>query len=252
MFIFSFVLHAAVFLLIFKAQHLPAPPPEEPVTYVDMVALPVASPQSGTPAPGGASAAEPAAAPAEQMVAPPPPRPAQHEAMTVPTPKAKPAKTKPAPTKTAKTAKPAPEQSAGDAKAFNERMAKLEEEADEVRQARVLAGIKGKVGKGGRVGMPGGKGTQAGSDYTSYVLSRLKDAFAKEMMKQTASPLVVGTITVGADGDVSDFSIDRYSGDKLFDDSVRRAVKRATPFPPPPAGQFKRKVQFRPQGIAVR
>jgi hypothetical protein len=63
MFGLSFVLHLVIFLVIVQTQLLPELHQEEPpATYVDMVTLPVASPQSGTPAPAPRQAPpEPAA-----------------------------------------------------------------------------------------------------------------------------------------------------------------------------------------------
>lgn len=247
MFALSLVLHLAVFLIIAKSQQPREFRLEEmPVTYVDMVNLPVASPQQGTPAP----AAEP---PAPE---PPAPAAAPPAAMTLPQPKppAKPqAKSaEPAPQKSVKAPAPAPDREPADeAREHAERLEKLERLAAERRQAEVLERLRKK--SGGPVGMPGAHGTEAGSDYSSYVQSRLKDAFSRVMTSQSKSPQLIATITVGADGRI-DYRVEQPSGDPLFDDSVARAVTIAgrSLKAPPGGGQFKRVFRFRPEGVGVR
>jgi colicin import membrane protein len=242
MFALSFVCHLAVFLIIAKSQQLREFRPEEtPVTYVDMVTLPVASPQQGTPAP----AAEPAAP------APPAPQAAPPAAMNLPQAKSptKPqAKNGAEPQKNVKAPTPAQPAPADEGRAFNERMERL---AEERRQAAVLDRLRQK--NSGPVGMPGGHGNEAGSDYSSYLQSRLKDAFSQVMTSQSKSPQLIATITVGADGRI-DYRVEQPSGDPLFDDSVARAVTIAgrTLKAPPGGGQFKRVFRFRPEGVGVR
>lgn len=243
MFVLSFCIHLVVFLIVARFQTLGQFHPEEaPVTYVDLMALPVASPQSGTPAPAAGSAPSP----------PPPPAAAKPE-MALPAPKAKTktAQPKPAPEKPsqAKTEKPKAEES----REFDERMAKLERQAEEKQLAGALERLKNR-GSGGRVGMPGAKGTEAGSDYASYVQSRLKDAFREVMAAQSKSPQVIATITIGPDGRIAEYRVEKASGDPIFDDAVARAVTLAgrSLKPPPGGGQFKRVFRFRPEGVGVR
>lgn len=247
MFALSFGLHLVIFLIIIKGQLLPAAHQQEiPVTYVDVVTLPVASPQSGTPAP----MAEPQGTPAPPAAAAPPapaPAPPKHE-MALPSPKAKAKAAAP----TAKSEKAAPKAPARDDTEFNERMAKLERLAEEKRQADVFSRLKSKAGAG-RTGMPGGTGTQAGSDYSSYVQSRFKDALGRVMAKETRSPLVVASITIGSDGKISEFRVIKSSGDQVFDNAVNRAVTLAgRTLKPPPAGQFKYEFHFRPEEVGLR
>ncbi|WP_136524703.1 TonB C-terminal domain-containing protein [Geomonas ferrireducens] len=237
MFALSFICHLVVFLVIAYWHILPQFHEDEtPVTYVDMVTLPVASPQSGTPAPSQQESKAPAAP------APAPPAPAA-PAMALPT---KPAAKAP----TAK-AKAEQQKEAAEAKAFNERMAKMERQADDRRQAAALDALKKKGSA--RTGMPGGKGTQAGSDYSSYLQSRLKDALKETMAMQAKAPQVMATITVSPDGYI-DYHVEKPSGDPLFDDAVRRAVTLAgkTLVPPPNGAYFKRVFRFRPEGVGIK
>jgi colicin import membrane protein len=245
MFAISFLLHLAVFLLIIWSQLLPAFRPDEtPVTYVDMVTLPVAAPQSGTPAPSAQAAPEP---PAPSAAPPAPP-----EAMKLPQkkPEAK-SKTQQQAAKPEQQAAKPEKQGADEGREFSERMARLERQAEERRQAEVLERLRG---KGGRVGMPGAKGTEAGSDYSSYLQSRLRDAFSQVMVSQSKAPQAIASVTVGPDGRIAEFRVEQHSGDPLFDDAVARAVTIAgrSLLPPPGGGQFKRVFRFRPEGVGVR
>lgn len=226
MFALSLCAHLALFFLIAWLQIFPGFHQDEaPVAYVDLVTLPVASPQSGTPA------AE--AAPKAAVAAPtPPPAPA---AQTLPAAKPK-----------AKAPKAKSEKPAADSRQFNERLAKLARQTEDKRQSDVLESLKKKRG---RVGMPGAQGTEAGSDYSSYLDSRLKDAFRREVTESTVkSPLVTATITIGPDGQILDYHVEKGSGDPLFDDAAARAVTVAgrSLKPPPGRKQFRKMLHFRP------
>jgi colicin import membrane protein len=239
MFTLSLVCHLAIFSLIIWANADSVfKPAEEPVTYVDMVTLPVASPQAGTPVAAQEKLPQPAAAPA------PPPAPAA--TMALPAPKSKPKLAPPVKGKTEKQAPPVE-----DGREFKERLEKLERQAEDKRQAEVLARLR--KGGGKAVGMPGATGTQAGSDYSSYIQSRLKDAFKDVIASQTAAPQVLVRITIGTDGRISGYRVEKKSGDPIFDDAVSRAVTLAgRSFKPPPGGvPFERVFRFKPEGVGV-
>ena len=243
MFALSLACHLVILLVIAKWQFFPEFRQDEtPVTYVDMVTLPVESPQSGTPAPA-AKAAEPEP-PRPVAVAPVPPS----AAMSQPA--------KPAPVKPAKAKAPAPEKAgqpapAADAVEFNERLARLERIAEDKRQAEVLERLR----QGGKqTGMPGAKGNEAGSDYPSYLQSRLKDALRQVMVSQTKSPELFATITVAPDGRITEYRVEKRSGDPLFEDAVKRAVTLAgkSLAPPPDGAHFKHGFRFRPEEVGIR
>ena len=239
MFALSFVCHLAVLSLIIWSNAASVfQPAEEPVTYVDMVTLPVASPQAGTPAPAEEKAQSAPAAPAQVPPAAP--------AMALPAAKPAAKLTPPAKKKAEKT--PAPVE---DGREFNERLEKIERMAEDKRQAEVLARLKK---GGGKVGMPGAKGTQAGSDYSAYIQSRVQDAINKVAAPQPKSPTVIATITIGPDGRIIDYHREKSSGDPLFDDAVDSAVAIAgKSFKPPPSGrQFIGKFRFKPEGVGKR
>jgi colicin import membrane protein len=246
MFALSFVCHLAFFsLILWSPSPLLFHPAEEPVTYVDVVTLPVASPQSGTPAPAEKEARKSAAAPAPLRA------PATSMSLPVAKPKTKllpTAKAKLLPTAKAKAEKPAPVE---DEREISDRLAKIERSVEDKRQAAVMARLRKGGGRG--VGMPGAKGTEAGSDYSSYIQSRLKDAFRKVMASQTRSPQVMVSITIGPDGRITNYHVEKNSGDPLFDEAVSRAVTLAgRSFKPPPGGgAFERVFRFKPEGVGL-
>lgn len=259
MFVSSFLLHLALLFLVLNSQLLPEyHPPEQTTYYVDMVSLPVASPREGAPEPARQPAAAPLPAPA------PPPAPAAMTYPTKPAPKAKTAPTpKPAPAKPPPTGKKPADavMSREEAQAFDERMAQLEQRAEEKRQADVLERLrKGGVRKGATpgaaapTGSPTGKGAESGSDYAAYIHSRLKDAFAGTIAYQTKSPQITVRLTIGTDGRLTRYRVERSSGDKLFEDAVDRAVHIAEKaFRKPPGGTvFEQGFVFRPQGIGIK
>ena len=241
MFALSFVCHLVIFsLIIWSNAALVFHPAEEPVTYVDMVTLPVASPQAGTPAP------------AEEKIQGPPAAatPVRPPAATMALPAAKP-KAKPQVTAKGKTLKPQPAP-VEDRREFDERMAKIERQAEDKRLADVMAHLK-KGGGSKAVGMPGAKGTQAGSDYSAYIQSRLKDAFRDVIASQTGAPQTLVRITIGSDGRITGYRVEKKSGDPVFDDAVSRAVTLAGRyFKPPPGGvPFERVFRFKPEGVGL-
>ncbi len=244
MFFSSFLLHALVFSLVtFFHSFLPAPI-EEPVYYVDVVNLPVAAPQAGSATPG--KAPEPAA-----PVAPPSPKPP----MTLPAKPAEKGATKgTAPVKPATQAAPGGKSPAGgdEAAQLNERLKRLERDAEAKHEAAALEALKRKVAAGGRAGMPAGSGTQAGSDYGSYIQSRLRDALTQTIAYQSKRPETAVRLFIDKNGKLLRTVMERSSRDPLFNDAVMRAIEKAkTSFPPPPTGrQFEKLFVFSPEEVS--
>lgn len=219
----SATLHGAAFLGMIWLQHLAPDLGQLQTTYyVDVVNLPVASPQAGSPSPGAGNSAEVAAAPqAGPQVLPKP---------AVAT----------APGKTSQNA----------AQNFQDRIAKLAGKADEQRQSAALESLRQKI-SGGKAGMPGASGTQAGSDYTAYLHSRLKDAFREVISYQSKAPFVVVRLTIDGSGRVIRTRFEKSSGDKLFEKSVQRAIELAEQriVPPPGRTVYEGVFVFKPQGV---
>lgn len=270
MLVCSLLMHLALLLALTTFQLLPSSrEPEQTTYYVDMVSLPVASPQAGTPAPVSS-------APKPRQEAPPVAPPSEPAAMTLPAqphPKAQKAPAKvahkapavPEPSASAKSRsrakaqEPSPPQKqarqpgpSDESREIDDRMAKLERQVEDRRLSETLDRLK-KRGNG-RQGSPGGKGSQAGSDYSAYIYARIKDAFDETFAAQTRAPQVKVRITIGTDGRMTQYRVEQYSGDKMFDDAVDRAVHIAErSFRKPPSGvPFEQGFVFRPQGVGVR
>jgi colicin import membrane protein len=232
----SAVLHLIVYFIVLNF-HFPVHFKEAPVYYVDVINLPVAHPQAGTP---GTTASLPAP---PQPAAPPQPR-----EMILP---AKPA----APSPARQAAAPPPKTEAPEtAREFEERIARLEHEAGSRHAAAAMEALKKKGSGKGAVGMPGAAGNEAGSDYASYIRSRLEDEFKTTIAFQTKNPELLVKLIISQNGRIIRQQIMKSSKDKLFEDSVLRSILKAeNTFRPPPSGnQFEIDVRFSPQGIGKK
>lgn len=232
----SLIFHASLLAVVLLARFPAHPLREAPVYYVDVVNLPVANPRMGSPTVEGGGAP------------PPPSPPAQKQEMALP----RPAEKNAAPLKQ----KAARAEDGG--KEFEESLARLQGAIDERRQEAAIDALRKKTAGSARTpeqaGMPTGTGTQAGSDYASYIQSRLRDAFRYTIAHQTKSPEVVLKLTIDADGRITKQRIERSTGDRLFEESVIKAIIRAEKgFPPPPGGgEFEYGFIFRPQGVGKK
>lgn len=235
----SFLLHISLFGIFYRFGHLVSSHPVASQTYyVDMVNLPVANPRAGNPSTSGKSS-------------PATPAPVQNAMSLPPAPATKTAvpQTAPAPAKQQKTEKSPPSNSE-----FAERMAKLERKVEGKRIGDAMEALRRRVDSGGRVGMPGAKGIETGSDYASYIQSRLKDAFNDSVAYQSRNPEVVVKLRINRFGKVIGYKIEQSTRDKLFESSVARAISIAGEnFPPPPAGEdFEHGFIFRREGVGQK
>lgn len=218
----SVTFHVAAFVfMVWMQRFSPDMGPVQTTYYVDVVNLPVASPQKGSPSPGPGEANEAASAPQVGPMSIPKSSPTSH----LQGPQA-------------------------EAKTFQERMAKLEGKAEEQRQAAALESLRQRVA-GGKAGMPNASGTQAGSDYTAFIHSRLKDAFQRTISYQSKAPFVVVRLTIGPDGKLIKTRIEKSSGDRVFENSVQTAITFAEQkfVPPPGRTTYEGAFVFKPQGV---
>jgi len=175
----SVLLHAMLAMAFFWwQQFLPEMGPVQTTYYVDVVNLPVADPRSGSPVQAEDDA---------DVAPPPPPEPPATPAMPALEPKSRPVARQPATNSETSTA-------------FEQRMAKLQAVADARRQAQRIEELRSKVTGSGRSGMPRGTGSEAGSDYTAYLHSRLKDAFRETISYSTKAPFVAVRLTIDTNG----------------------------------------------------
>ena len=230
----SALFHLLLFVFLVNFQMPASFDRELPVCYVDLLNLPVAQPAAGVPAAEPAAPPEPAAAPPREMVLP-----------------AKPVAKLPAQPSVELPRRQA--EAADNPQEFEERIARLEREAEARHAAAALEALR-KKGGSGTAGMPGATGNEAGSDYVAYVQSRLKDAFKTTIAFQTKNPEVAIRVTISRTGRFSRIKIERSTGDKVFEDAVARAVAKAeSTIPAPPGGQeIDTGFVFRPQGIGMK
>jgi colicin import membrane protein len=233
---FSTVIHLLVFLAFFWWNWLaPTNLVKQETYYVDIVNLPVAAPQAGTSAQKGPEAE--------------PPAPIAHEQMALPAPR------KPEPAKVLKNAKtPVKAKPIAEAETFEEKMARLEGKVESREQEAKLESLRRKVttSGSGKAGMPGGKGTQVGSDYAAYIQSRIRDAFHSTIFYTTKNPVVLIRVVIDTDGKLSRRKTERTTGDRAFELSAQRAIELASQkFTPPPDHKVYEGVfEFKPEGIS--
>jgi len=235
-FFLSAFLHLAVFLLLLSWTSLfPVSMTPKATYYVDIVNLPVAAPRQGSSS--------------QKMAAPPivpPPQPASISRMALPPPATKKTDTKPAPAATGKTA--------ADADDFDKRMSKLQKVAESRQQEDNIERMRRKFtyDASEKTGASAGVGTQAGSDYLSYITSRLSDVFSEP--PNTAKQVFAEVkIRINAAGKLELMELTKSSGNPAFDNYAKRSVYEAEKdFPPPPKGKFEFTFRFRPQGITTK
>ncbi len=234
-FIVSTAIHLAVFLLMLWWSRFAPPMTIQETYYVDVVNLPVAAPRAGSPTQKGndTEQALPSATREDSMALPPTPKPGVTEKVAKSAVKGK-------------TASP-------ESESFAEKMAKLESKVEAQQQEAALARMRSRVTSGsGRAGMPAGTGTDAGSDYTAYIQSRLKDAFRETICYSSKNPEMVVRLFIDSDGKLSRRKSEKSSGDRVFEISVLRAIDMASAkFPPPPNHKvFEGVFVFKPHGIS--
>ncbi|GAM08542.1 hypothetical protein OR1_00814 [Geobacter sp. OR-1] len=234
----SLIFHLAIYGLFAWFHFFPsAPVTEAPVYYVDVVNLPVASPQQGSPSAAGTAPSPP---PAVKPPAPEMKLPAKESGQK---PAGKPAKAATTPTRTAEES----------SKEFEDRLARLQQSSDARHEAAAMDAIRKKAavrGKG-QAGIPGGTGHESGSDYASYIRSRLVDAFKTTIAYQDKTPRMTVILTIDKNGRVLKRRTESSTGDRLFEDAVNRAIVKAEREfrPPPNGGSFEYGFIFTAQGV---
>lgn len=238
-FIVSTVIHLAVFLLL-AWWGVNAPPIKiQDTYYVDVVNLPVANPQAGSPAQEASAETVP--------VAPPLPEAPQ----TLPAPKNT---AKALPAKTAKPGVKGNDKGQETTEEFSDRMAKLARKVEDQQEEATLARMRERVKAqgSGRKGMPAAVGTQSGSDYMAYLQSRLKDAFRSTISYTSKNPEMAVRLFIDVDGKLARRKPERSSGDRAFEIAVYRAIDMASEkFTAPPDHKvFEGVFVFKPQGVS--
>jgi colicin import membrane protein len=136
-------------------------------------------------------------------------------------------------------------------------MNRLSRQQEERRLEESMEALRRRVGStGAGPAQKGGVGTNplGGSDYGSYIQSRLRDAFARTIASGSSNPQVVVRLTLDRQGRIIRQRIERSTGDRLFEDAVKRAIALAEgSFPANPSGQeYENGFVFRPEGVGSR
>ncbi|MBI1922098.1 MAG: TonB family protein [Geobacter sp.] len=228
----SAIVHLALYFFLVY-YHFPAFPLKQEVTYyVDVVNLPVAYPQAGSPASPPAAAPTPAPAKSPEMRQPEPPSLPGTKSLRSPTPQA------------------APQESGRE---IEDRIRSIQRKVEESRQSAALDDLRKRVSGRERAGVPGGTGTEAGSDYANYIQARLKNALDGNISYQSRNPEVVVRLTIGRNGKVVNYVVEK-STDRVFEEVVALAVSRAEKtFPPPPGNrEFVQGFIFKPKEVVKK
>ena len=234
MLVLSTVIHMSCYFLLVKFQYSSFHLKEGPVYYVDIVNMPVANPSAGLPS--SQSKAPPSTATKEEMVLPE--KSAQKLSLT-------------------KKQTSQKITNAETEKQFEERLVKIKNKVAEKDFSNTMASLRNRValgGTSGKSGIPGGKGTEAGSDYAGYIRSRLTDAFQSTIAYQTSNPEVMVRLTIDRNGRLIGLRFEKKTNDRIFENSVHRAILKAEPtFPPPPNGEkFEYSYRFAPEGVSKK
>ncbi len=247
--------HLAV-VLLFSGVLLPRFQRDlRPVYHVDLVNLPVMSPQAGRPdARPEPAKAPPKPAPPEPVKATPPaapPKPApKPEAVKLAKPEpAKPAAVQPKKPEAAPV-KAREKQTAAEAAALQERLRQMQARQEIEDTKRRLAELTAKDTRqgavpGAPVGMQDGKGTEAGISYDAWLHEYLKQAWTLSQY-QVARRDLQATVKLffDAQGNLLDYTFAKKSGEERFDDSVRKAILQLKKLPNPPGSRMEKEVRF--------
>jgi len=243
MLVLSLALHLVIFFIFTNTALLRAPVQEAPLYYVDLSYLPTTEPVTGTPA-----APAPPVAPAPTPLPAPPPPAAAKPVMTMPDKATVTPKPKTPPTAAPQSGSPDQE-----AKDFADRLNRLERNTEAKHQAAALANLQKKAAAA-KAGSPPGTVAGSGSDYGAYIQSRLRDALSSTIVYRSSQPETAVHLYIDKRGKLLRYVVEKPSADKLFNDSVIRAIEKAkVNFPPTPGGNdFDKLFVFSPQEVSKK
>lgn len=246
--------HLAV-VLLFSGVLLPRFQRDlRPVYHVDLVNLPVMSPQAGRPDARPEPTPAPAKPAAPESTKAPPPAPPKAE----PKPEAvKLAKPEPAKSAAVQPKKPeaAPvkareKETAAEAAALQERLRQMQARHEREGIKKRLDEMAAKDSRqsavpNAPVGMMDGKGTEAGISYDAWLHEYLKQAWTLSQY-QVARRDLQATVKLffDAQGNLLDYTFVKKSDEERFDDSVRKAILQLKKLPNPPGSRMEKEVRF--------
>lgn len=233
----SLIVHGLVWVAFSGSWFGSSTRPKPPVYYVDLIHKPVLNPQAGRPEPRPAKKTKPAAVKRTVQTAPKAPVKAAVKS-------AKLAKPKPVPKPVKKPV----------AKPDQRKQQKVQSALDEIRERQAhqaerdalkdkLAKLRDSVGAAATVpvdvpvGMPEGQGNEAGISVLAFVQAFIQQnwALSPYLLQQSriANLEAKATLRYSRVGKLTSYSVDRLSGNKQFDDSLKRAIIKSKQLPQP-------------------
>ncbi|TYO97686.1 cell division and transport-associated protein TolA [Geothermobacter ehrlichii] len=245
----SLALHLVLLLLVgghlLPRRHQPRPP----AYVVDLVNLPVKAPQAGRPDGRAKKTVRKKSAPSAKKLSRPRPKP---KPRPQPQPKKvvtrKKAGTKPAVKRTrpqAKAAATRPAAAKAPTRAEQERLERRLEMLRLKRQLAALAASDTRAGENAPLGEEKGRGSEQGVGYRLWLQQAYKEAWALSRYQVGRLDLEAEVeVVYDARGFLRDYSFRRKSGDRLFDDSIARAIRSVDRLEPPPGKTLRETIVF--------
>jgi len=247
---YSFGLHLLL-VLLFGGWLLPRMQHSKPPVYVvDLVNLPVKNPQAGRPdgTPKHKVKARPKAKPKPVVRPKPKPKPkpkAKPKAKAKSKPKVK-AKSKARPKAVSRT-RPKPKV---DYRQTESAIEKLRRKREREELKRKLAALEAKdtrrsPGSKAPLGETAGSGSEAGVSYRTWLQQAYKSAWSLSKYQVRSLDLKADVeVIYDARGFLRDYTVMKSSGDRRFDDSITRAIRRVDRLEPPPGRTIREIIKF--------
>ena len=233
--------------------------PKPPVYYVDLIHKPVLNPQAGRPDPRPAkkpkaAAVKPTAQTAVPAVAKPPVKPAV-KPLVKPVAAAKPKPVAKAVAKPEKREEQKLQSALDDIRERQAREAERDALKDKLAKLRDFVGAAATVPADVPVGMVDGQGDEAGISALAFVQVFIQQNWilSPYLLDQSriADFEALATLNYSASGRLTSYSVDRLSGNKQFDDSLKTAIVKSKQLPQPLPKELKLVVTFNLKDIAA-
>ncbi len=238
MLIVSLAVHLAVVALFFTGLIPLRQTPPRDVYYVDLVNPPVKNPRAGRPEAPAESPKKTVEPPKKEVAVKPKPK--------VETPPAAKPVTKPAPA--AKVVKKTPEKKPPPAKPVDD--SSVQNALDRIRLKQEIARMSQNDERSSGfskapLGMPTGKGTEAGPSQEAWIHDFLKSAWSLSKYQVGRLDLEATVqLEFDARGNLRNYQFLKKSGDTRFDDSVKKAILELKQLPSEPGSSFDLPVVF--------
>lgn len=246
----SLALHLIVVALSFFDILPHTQPPRKQTYYVDLVNMPVKSPQAGRPDAATKTEKSPEPAAKEKPKAVEKQEPAVKKKPVQRKPPEKETVRKKAPPEPAVAEKPEPKPDRyGETLSAIEKMQQERRRQDEIealeKKISDLSDTRQSASVRSELGMPEGTGTEAGPSYEASLRKYLKKNWSLSEYQLSSLDLEAKVeLTYDAQGNLLDYRFVEKSGETLFDDSLKKAIFAADPLPFEPEERWEVTVTF--------